>query len=219
MERILEPEIMDNAAGAAAYARADFSESNQWYVDRLVAEFPGRLREVVDLGCGPADVPIRLARAMPESHITAVDGSLEMLKLAEHAVRSAGFEGRIVLEHTRIPSRLLPDLSFDAVLSKDMLHHLPDPNVLWNEAKRVVKPSGIICVMDLVRPGSPEAAMAIVESVTPNEHPLLKQDFYNSLCAAFTPEEVRDQLRNAHLPLEVERVSPRHMRIRGRVER
>ena len=167
----------------------------------------------------PLPAPIRLARAMLESHITAVDGSLEMLKLAEQAVRSAGFEGRIVLEHTRIPSRLLPDLSFDAVLSKDMLHHLPDPNVLWNEAKRVVKPGGIICVMDLVRPGSPEAAMAIVESVTPHEHPLLKQDFYNSLCAAFTLEEVRDQLRNAHLPLEVERVSPRHMRIRGRVER
>ena len=71
--------------------------------------------------------------------------------------------------------------------------------------------------MDLVRPESPEAAMAIVESVTPNEHPLLKQDFYNSLCAAFTVEEVRDQLRNARLPLEVE-LSARHMRIRGRAE-
>ena len=217
MERILEPEIMDNAAGAAAYAHADFSESNQWFVDRLVAEFPKPLREVIDLGCGPADVPIRLARATPDSHITAVDGSLEMLKLAEQAVRTAGFERRIVLQHTRIPSALLPDAAFDAVLSKDMLHHLPDPSVLWREAKRVVKPGGIICVMDLVRPESPEAAMAIVESVTPNEHPLLKQDFYNSLCAAFTVEEVRDQLRNARLPLEVE-LSARHMRIRGRAE-
>src|SRR5437667_5763309 len=82
MERISEPEIMDDRAGAAAYARADFSESNQWFVDRLVADFPERLGKIVDLGCGPADVPIRLARAMPDSHITAVDGSLEMLKLA-----------------------------------------------------------------------------------------------------------------------------------------
>jgi ubiquinone/menaquinone biosynthesis C-methylase UbiE len=217
MERILEPEIMDNAAGAAAYAQADFSESNQWFVDRLVAEFPKPLREVIDLGCGPADVPIRLARATPDSHITAVDGSLEMLKLAEQAVRTAGFDRRIVLQHTRIPSALLPDAAFDAVLSKDMLHHLPDPSVLWREAKRVVKPGGIICVMDLVRPESPEAARAIVESVTPKEHPLLKQDFYNSLCAAFTVGEVRDQLRNARLPLEVE-LHARHMRIRGRAE-
>jgi len=216
MERILEPEIMDDRAGAAAYASADFSESNQWFVDQFVAEFRERLGEIVDLGCGPADVPMRLARAMPDSHITAVDGSLEMLKLAEPAVRGAGLESRIVLKHARIPGATLPDAAFDAVLSKDMLHHLPDPGVLWNEAKRLVKPHGVICVMDLVRPESFEAAKAIVESVTPNEPPLLKQDFYNSLCAAFTIDEVRDQLRSARLPLEVERVSSRHMRVRGR---
>ena len=217
MKRILEPEIMDNAAGAVAYAAADFSESNQSYVDHVLMDFPEPPGNVVDIGCGPGDVAIRLARARADVQITAVDGSQEMLKLAGQAIKRAGFEHRITLLHTRIPSASLPDRAFDAVLSKDMLHHLPDPAVLWSEARRLARPGGVVCVMDLTRPGSPDEARAIVESVTPDEHPILKEDFYNSLCAAFTIEEVHEQLRAANLSLDVERVSSRHIRIRGRL--
>jgi hypothetical protein len=58
-------------------------------------------------------------------------------------------------------------------------------------------------------------AREIVERVAGKEHPLLKEDFYNSLCAAFTVEEVRNQLRSAGLPLTVEKATARHMRIKG----
>jgi len=44
---------------------------------------------------------------------------------------------------------------------------------------------------------------------------IVKQDFFNSLCAAFTVEEVRAQLADAGLDLEVSRVSNRHMWIHG----
>ena len=67
MERILEPELMDDEQQSVAYAQADFSTSNQFFVDSLVRDFPTSLREVVDIGCGPADVVIRLARAAPDA--------------------------------------------------------------------------------------------------------------------------------------------------------
>jgi hypothetical protein len=51
--------------------------------------------------------------------------------------------------------------------------------------------------------------------VSGNEDPVLKEDFYNSLCAAFTVDEVRAQLRVAGLSLHVEKVTDRHMRIKG----
>jgi ubiquinone/menaquinone biosynthesis C-methylase UbiE len=206
---------MDNAEEAAAYAKADFSDSNQWFIDNLIAEFSEYLRNVVDLGCGPADVPIRLARARPGVHVTAVDGSKQMLVLAEQAIRSAGLSHEIELIHVRIPSASLREHQFDIVLSKDMLHHLPDPAVLWTEATRLVKPGGAVYVMDLIRPASTKEARAIVEAVTAKEDPILKEDFYISLCAAFTPQEVRDQLQHAGLPLEVQQVTSRHMRIKG----
>jgi len=70
-------------------------------------------------------------------------------------------------------------------------------------------------VMDLFRPTSPDAARTIVETVAGNEQPILKEDFYNSLCAAFTAEEVRSQIKQAGLDLDVIQISDRHMLIRG----
>jgi hypothetical protein len=87
--------------------------------------------------------------------------------------------------------------------------------VFWNEAKRLAKPGAAIYSMDLFRPETPKDARRIVESVAANEDPILKEDFYNSLCAAFTVEEVEEQLREAYLNLEVAQISERHMLIKG----
>lgn len=215
MDRILEPEIMDGEAEADAYARADFADSNQWYADHFTGEYPSHLREVVDLGCGPADVTLRVARAAPHARIVAVDGSAPMLEFARKAVHSAKLSDRVTLHLGRLPGLSLPQHHFDAVLSKDMLHHLPDPQVLWSEVRRLGRPGAAVYVMDLIRPDSPVLAREIVERVAAHEHPVLKEDFYNSLCAAFTVSEIRSQLESAGLPLTVEQVTDRHMRIKG----
>jgi SAM-dependent methyltransferase len=215
MQRILEPEIMADAEQSLAYANADFATSNQLFVDRLIADYPQSLRNVVDIGCGPCDVMLRLADACPDIHITAVDGSAAMIELAGQAVRAAGHEGRIVAMQGYIPGLPLREHAFDAVLSKDLLHHLPDPMVLWSEARRLGRQGAAVYVMDLVRPDTPQRARDIVETVAPDEHPILKEDFYNSLCAAFTVEEVEAQISQAGLPLRVAPISDRHMLISG----
>jgi len=215
MERILEPEIMEDAEQALAYAKADFSTSNQWYVDHLLADFPKDLGNVLDIGCGPADVPVRLGRAHSTIRITAIDGSAAMLAHAHKAVAAAGLQKRIATVQGCIPGLPFDEHSFDAVLSKDLLHHLPDPLVLWSEARRLGRRGAAVYVMDLFRPTSTEAARTIVQTVAGNEHPILKEDFYNSLCAAFTVEEVRSQIRESGLGFDVIQTSDRHMLIRG----
>jgi ubiquinone/menaquinone biosynthesis C-methylase UbiE len=215
MERILEPEIMDGEAEAAAYARADFSDSNQAYVTDVVTSFPTHLGRVVDLGCGPGDIAIRLRRAAPTARITAVDGSRAMLAIAQQALHAAGLAGAVSVVEGRLPGVALPAGSFDLVLSKDMLHHLPDPQVLWSEVRRLGRPGAAVCVMDLCRPGSAATAHEIVERVSAAEHPLLKMDFYNSLCAAFTADELRAQLAVAKLPLAVSQLTERHLCVKG----
>jgi len=215
LERILEPEIMGERQQALAYAKADFSSSNQWYVDHLLADYPGRLGNVLDIGCGPGDVMLRLAATRPALRITAIDGSRAMIELMREAVQRAGFQGRITPLQGYIPGLPLPEHSFDAILSKDLLHHLPDPMVLWREAKRLGCPGAAIYVMDLMRPESPQVARNIVETVAQNELPVLKEDFYASLCAAFTPDEARAQVIRSGLPLQVSPISDRHMVIKG----
>jgi hypothetical protein len=71
--------------------------------------------------------------------------------------------------------------------------------------------------MDLFRFPSPEEAKAYVERVAGNEAPLLKEDFYNSLLAAFTPDEVRAQLGPGLTLLECQVISDRHWVVSGRL--
>jgi ubiquinone/menaquinone biosynthesis C-methylase UbiE len=157
MDRILEPEIMDGEAEAAAYARADFSDSNQAYVANVVHSFPAHLAQVVDLGCGPGDIAIRLNRAAPMTRITGVDGSRAMLAIARQALRAARLEASVSFLEGRLPGVPLPAGSFDLVLCKDMLHHLADPQVLWSEVRKLGRPGAVVCVMDLCRPRSSNA--------------------------------------------------------------
>jgi ubiquinone/menaquinone biosynthesis C-methylase UbiE len=215
MDRVLEPELMDDETQSLAYAKADFSASNQMFVDGFVHECPAFLGTVVDLGCGPGDIDIRLARASRGIAITAVDGSRPMIAIAERAVRAAGVESRVTLLHGVLPNLPLDAHTFDAVLSKDLLHHLPDPRVLWNEIGRLGRPGAAVYVMDLVRPPTRDAAQRIVDAVAPHDDPILRQDFLNSLCAAFTVDEVADQLRAARLDLDAAPVTDRHMLIKG----
>ena len=215
MERVLEPELMDDEQQSVAYARADFSTSNQFFVDGVVRDFPTHLVDIVDVGCGPGDIPIRLARAAAQATITALDGSAPMIVLARQAVRAAGLETRIRLMQTRVPGPPPRQHAYDAVLSKDLLHHLPDPSVLWREVVRLGRRGAAVFVMDLMRPATTEAAHAIVDAVAAGEHPILREDFYRSLCAAFTVNEIQNQLTVAGLNLQVAQVSERHMLIKG----
>jgi len=215
MERVLEPELMDDERQSIAYARADFSSSNQFFVDGVINEFPRPLSTAVDIGCGPGDVMIRLARALPDLRITAIDASAPMIALARAAVMTEGLSDRIELVQGYVPGVALKALSFDAVLSKDLLHHVPDPSVLWKEIARLARPGAVIYVMDLVRPSTPEEARRIVDRVAAREDPILREDFYNSLCAAFTVDELREQVAAAGLDLEVRQAGDRHAIISG----
>ena len=159
------------------------------------SRLPDHLRTALDIGCGPGDVVIRLARAVPDLHITAIDGSAPMIALARDAVSAAGLDERVTLVQGYLPGVSLESTGFDAMLSKDLLHHLPDPSVLWKEIKRLGRPR-----RGGLRDGSrsprqrPSDARRIVDSVAAREDPILREDFYNSLCAAFTLDEVRGQL-------------------------
>lgn len=219
MERVPEPdELMQAEDQAAAYARADFAEANALFCTQLEALAGPRLSgRALDLGCGPADIPIHLARRHPDLALTALDGSAAMLRWAEHAVRAAGVDGRVRLVQAQLADAAVPAASFDYVLSNSLLHHLRDPGVLWGAVARALRPGGFVLVMDLVRPASTGAAAAIVEHYSGAEPEVLRRDFFASLRAAYRPDEVRAQLAAAGLPwLQVQIVSDRHMSIHGR---
>ena len=215
MQRILEPELMTDYLQCQAYAAANFGASNQAYVEIVGNLMPSSVSTVLDIGCGPGDVMIRLAKAFPSLKITAVDGSQQMIQLASVAICENGLVSIIQAMQGYVPILPLPVGSFDAVLSKDFLHHLPEPMAFWHETRRMIKPGGFICVMDLRRPDSTAIAHQIVQATVANDAKVLKEDFYNSLLAAFTPEELSDQLKAADFELSITTCGDRHVLMQG----
>jgi ubiquinone/menaquinone biosynthesis C-methylase UbiE len=218
MPRVLEPELMDDPEQAVAYAKADFEDENQGFVNRFIEYYPDFTEgHVLDLGCGPADIPIRFVKALPKCRVTAVDASPPMIKLAEAAVKAAGLADRIALKCERMQALSLAEPA-DAALSNSLLHHLPNPFQFWYGLQRQVKSGSYVLVMDLLRPESPEAAQAIVNRYAANEPAILRRDFYNSLLAAFTEDEVAAQLAELNLSrLMIDVIDDRHWVVGGRI--
>lgn len=221
MERVPEPELMDEEDQARAYAGADFAEAHQAYVRLFAERFPDAPPDAtaLDVGCGPGDVTCRFARAYGGWTLHAVDGSPAMLAEARRALEDqADLAARITLVGGVLPGAVLPMDCYDVVLSTSLLHHLHDPFVLWRAVGGHAAPGALVFVADLARPDSAGAARSLVDRYAGGEPDILRRDFFNSLCAAFTPAEVRAQLASSGLgALRVEAVSDRHLIVWGRL--
>ncbi|MGZ8215692.1 class I SAM-dependent methyltransferase [Methylomagnum sp.] len=221
MQRLPEPELMGDDAQALAYAEADFSEPHNHFVALFREAFPGlglTTGHALDLGCGPADVLIRFARAFPACRLDGVDGAPAMLRYGREALERAGLTGRVRLIEGYLPGAAPPETAYEAVISNSLLHHLADPAVLWESVKRWGQPGAAVFVMDLRRPDSPEQAAALVRQHAAAAPDVLRWDFHHSLLAAYRADEVREQLRGADLDgLNIREIGDRHLIVWGRL--
>lgn len=218
MKRIPEPDLMNDPAQALAYANADFEQAHNEFVNQFknCFNYTNVRGHTLDLGCGPADVTIRFAKMFPQCIIEGVDGSKNMLKHGRKAVIEQQLEHRIDLICGYLPKATLPRDNYDIILSNSLLHHLTDPMILWELIKKHARPDTLIFIMDLMRPDSIDSAKQLVNSYANNEPDVLKEDFLNSLCASYEPDEVQKQLRRAGLTqLKLKPISDRHFIVYG----
>ncbi len=220
MQRVPEPELMDAPAQARAYAEADFSEPNALFVEHALSHLDTTGNGLLlDLGCGPGDICLRFAQALPKWHITGLDAGPNMLALARDALSKSGTTNRVEFVQAHLPTHPFGH-RFDAVVSNSLLHHLPDPGILWNAIAELAASGAFVQVMDLHRPPDRETAAALVEEHAAEAPEILRQDFYNSLLAAWTVEELEEQLHQVGLGnLKFSRPTERHWLLQGRTGR
>jgi ubiquinone/menaquinone biosynthesis C-methylase UbiE len=218
MDRKAEAEIMNLPDEVDAYVRGDFASINQLFADRLI-ELAGSHQSAaaIDLGTGPADIPVRVAKLRPQWSITAVDASAPMLEAAGVAIKKANVASiKLVLADAK--DSKLPARSFDILFSNSILHHVSSPGGFWSEVRRIAKPDAFVLIRDLARPESEARARELVKLYAGSESTLLQQEFFNSLLSSYTTEEVRAQISNAGLgQLRVSMVSDRHLDVAGRL--
>lgn len=223
MDRIPEPELMDDASQALAYAEADFSSSDQACVVRFLQLIPEPGARIVDLGCGPGNLTFPIAELLPAAEVVGIDGAAAMLAIASQRQREVGAAAERVrflqldLADGALARPLLAG-SFSAVVSNSVLHHLHDPQVFWTAIRRLGAPGAWIYVRDLRRPETAEALEMLVARETVGAPAILLRDYRASLYAAFRPQEVEQQLREAGLTgFRVEPLEDRYLEVWGQL--
>jgi SAM-dependent methyltransferase len=221
VKRRPEPELMDGEAQARAYAEADFEDSNALFTGKFQEYFSTipASGHMADLGCGPGDITFRMAFQYPRWTFAGLDAGPNMLRNAQERLDREPLDGRVSFKLCHLPATDLPAATFDAIISNSLLHHLPRPQILWQSVKQLARPGAVIQVMDLMRPDTGEEAQRLVNLHSADAPDILREDFYNSLLAAYTPWEVSEQLLAAGLDrLKIEIVSDRHWIVHGRVD-
>ena len=210
LERVLEPELMDDPDEAQSYNDMDHSEVNRRFVAELLAG--GDLgNDVLDLGTGTALIPIELCERQAACRVMASDAATHMLDLARYNIAGASLEVRIQLHHGDSKQLRFEDDMFDCVISNSLIHHVPEPRSVLAEIVRVCKPGGRIFVRDLNRPDSVEVVESLVKTYTANETPYNQQLFRQSLYAALRLEEMRHMVAElGYAPESVQMTSDRH---------
>jgi ubiquinone/menaquinone biosynthesis C-methylase UbiE len=187
---------MDTPEEARDYDAMDHATVNA----RFVAEFldahgPCRGGELLDVGTGPARIPIALCRADRSARVLGIDLAEAMLERARSNVAEAGLSDRIRCVRADAQRLLYPNGHFEAVLSNSIIHHLADPAPALAEMARVVAPGGTLFVRDLARPDDLEMLARLVTTYAGDEAPAARALFEASLHAALTLRDVRDIVR------------------------
>jgi ubiquinone/menaquinone biosynthesis C-methylase UbiE len=129
-------------------------------VERLLGRAlrPGEV--VLDPGCGTGWQAAGLRRARPDLRVVGVDLSAGMLGNA----RRAGAWPLLQADATRLP---LADGSVDTVVTRGVLHHLPDVAAALAEWRRLLRPGGAVVVASEPTPTVERHGERLVKALLP----------------------------------------------------
>lgn len=108
-------------------------------------------RRILDLATGTADLAIGAARRFASARVVGVDLTPAMLARGREKARRAGVEGRVDLVEGNASVLAFPSGAFDAVTCAFGFRNFPDVERALEEAGRVLRPGGVLLVLELFR--------------------------------------------------------------------
>ena len=224
MQRRLEPELMNGDAQVQAYADADFSSGDQATIEAIQRLLftssplpPDPL--VVDLGCGPGNITLRLAHLFPKARIIGIDGAESMLALARERAQQQDVDISFLCQTLQEVLRGPLLGQADLIVSNSLLHHLHQPDLLWTVTQALAATGCRTLHRDLRRPSTDAEVQQLLRKHLPSAPAVLQHDFAASLAAAFEPQEVTAELHRLGLEqLKVSAEDDRYLVVSGLVK-
>jgi len=203
--------------GSVGRASHPWQEDGATDTDSEEQEPAFSLGDVLDVGTGTALIPIELCRRHPYCRVMATDMATSMLNLAVYNVSVASMDSRITLNQVDAKKMVFQDEYFDVVISNSIIHHIPEPSEVFREMDRVLRPGGILFVRDLLRPGDLATLETLVLTYAGSETEYSRKLFSDSLHAALTLDEVRQQVAQFGYSSDaVSQTSDRHWTLAAR---
>ena len=228
MKRKPEPELMQNLLQVKAYSEADFFASDKSFIFNLDCCLRNKKKNldenslIFDLGCGPGNISQLLALEWPVFQVVGLDASASMIAMANKRKTKLIKNKSIKLSYEHLDVGLISNgmeefaVPGDVIVSNSLLHHLSNPQDLWRASKKLGQNGSLIFHRDLRRPDSYQEAVQLQRTYLPECPEVLKEDFLASLQAAYTVDEVIEQLKTEDLEhFQVLLVDDRYLEVSG----
>ena len=112
-------------------------------------------KQILDVATGTGDFALQLNESLHPEHITGIDLSQGMLDEACRKVKARGLDEAISFEQGDCMALSMQDGMFDAVTVAFGVRNFEHLQQGYREMARVLKPGGMLCVLELSTPTNP----------------------------------------------------------------
>ncbi len=124
---------------------------NEWAVQQLNVKLNDN---VLEIGFGPGVAIQEIGKRATNGFVAGLDPSEVMVKQARKRNAIASQNGRMELKRGSISAIPYDDNTFDKVLLVNSLHHCPDPMENLKNVGHVLKPGGLIVIVEQPHSGA-----------------------------------------------------------------
>jgi len=163
------------------------------FADNVISQvMPTNNSLVLEIGSGPGWAGINLVKKRPDLMLDGLEPSNDMIKVATENAKHEGVGDRCkYINGFAENMNEIKDATYDLVISRDSLHHFIDPEKVFLEVKRVLKPAGKIYIRDSRRDLNlfGKLIVNIFSRFIPNN---MGKYWKSSIAASYTPQEIEE---------------------------